>query len=243
QRLQRSDQLQTFAAVVIASGGEQRPKVRPLEGSTGGLVFFNQIRVKEKQNPRPLAVQRRRMSAIVFVERPEKKITFKDRGFGVAEQRPDAVRGLTFAAGKDNQRPGRAHFVIFFPRLFGDRQAKRPWKRGRIPPGRTLVTVERQKGLVMFGICSAEAEMLVEENGPEREELFVPADGFRFHIAVWALGHLFVFVARQRPELPAFQGVAMAEVEKGVEIIVGDDILLARLAKKRKQNKTDIVPE
>ena len=94
---------------------------------------------------------------------------------------------------------------------------------------------------MMFGIFSADAEFLVEKNRPEREKLFVPADGLRFAIAVGSRGHVFVFVSRQRPELPALQCVAMAEVEEWIEVVVRDDILLARLAIKRKQNKSNLV--
>src|SRR5437879_9903038 len=95
----------------------------------------------------------------------------------------------------------------------------------------------------MFGIFSADAEFLVEENRPEREKLFVPADGLHFAIAVGSHGHVFVFVSRQRPELPALQRVAMAEVEERIEVIVSDDILLARLAIKRKKKKSNLVKE
>src|SRR6266480_6152824 len=95
----------------------------------------------------------------------------------------------------------------------------------------------------MFGVFSAEAEPLVEENRPEREKLFVPANGFRFALAVCSRDDLFAFVSHQRPQLPALQSVAVAEMEKRIKIIFRYDVFLARLTVERKQNKTNLILE
>ena len=42
--------------------------------------------------------------------------------------------------------------------------------------------------------------------------------------AVGLGGHVFVFVADQRPELPAVQAVAVPHMKKRIKIIVGDDV-------------------
>src|SRR2546421_3369667 len=52
-----------------------------------------------------------------------------------------------------------------------------------------------------------------------------------------------MFVSRQRPKLPALQSVAMAQMEKGIQVIVRHHVLLAGLAVQRKQNKTNLVPK
>src|SRR2546422_344461 len=95
----------------------------------------------------------------------------------------------------------------------------------------------------MFRTFGAEAESLVEENRPKREELIAASDGFRFALAVCSRGHIFMFVSQQRPELPAAQPLAMTQVKEGIKVIVRDRLLLARLAVKRKHDKTNLVPK
>src|SRR5665811_641394 len=47
---------------------------------------------------------------------------------------------------------------------------------------------------------------------------------------IGAGGHVLVFATDDRPDLPAAQSVAMADMDKRVEIIFGDVITFARLA-------------
>ena len=96
---------------------------------------------------------------------------------------------------------------------------------------------------MMGGIFSADIQSLVEENRPEREKLIETAEGLHFALAVGARRHIFMFVSRQRPKLPALQSVAMAQMEKGIQVIVRHHVLLAGLAVQRKQNKTNLVPK
>ena len=96
---------------------------------------------------------------------------------------------------------------------------------------------------MMGGIFSADIQSLVEENRPEREKLIETAEGLHFALAVGARRHIFMFVSRQRPKLPALQSVAMAQMEKGIQVIVRHHVLLSGLAVQRKQNKTNLVPK
>ena len=60
---------------------------------------------------------------------------------------------------------------------------------------------------------------------------------------VGAGGHVLVLAADDRPDLPAVQSVAMADVDKRIEIIFGDDIVFARFAVNRKHHKKHFVAE
>src|ERR1035437_2258703 len=60
---------------------------------------------------------------------------------------------------------------------------------------------------------------------------------------VGAGGHVLVFATDNRPDLPAAQSVAMADVAKRIEIIFGDDIVFARFAVNRKHHKKHFVAE
>src|SRR5256885_2207020 len=93
----------------------------------------------------------------------------------------------------------------------------------------------------MFGILWPEAGSLVEENGPEQKELLVAREGAHLPVVVRSSGHFSVFVSCQRPELPSPDRFAMAQVKNWIKVIVRDDILLSRLAVKRKQDKADLV--
>src|ERR1035437_6555994 len=60
---------------------------------------------------------------------------------------------------------------------------------------------------------------------------------------IGAGGHVLVFATGNRPDLPAAQSVAMADVTKRIEIIFGDDIVFARFAVNRKHHKKHFVAE
>src|ERR1035437_509352 len=60
---------------------------------------------------------------------------------------------------------------------------------------------------------------------------------------VGAGGHVLVFATGNRPDLPAAQSVAMADVAKRIEISFGDDIAFARFAVNRKHHKKHFVAE
>src|ERR1035437_1157146 len=60
---------------------------------------------------------------------------------------------------------------------------------------------------------------------------------------IGAGGHVLVFATDDRPDLPAAQSVAMADVNKRVEIIFGDDITFARLAVNGKHDEKHFVAE
>jgi hypothetical protein len=63
----------------------------------------------------------------------------------------------------------------------------------------------------------------------------------RFAEAVGLRGHVLVFGADQRPELPAVHPVAVPQMEKGKKIIVRDDVPFARLAVNRKHHEENFV--
>ena len=67
------------------------------------------------------------------------------------------------------------------------------------------------------------------------------ADDFRFAKAVGVRGHVLVFIADERPELPALQAVAVPQMEKRIKIIVGDDVPFPRLAVNGKQDEENFV--
>src|ERR1035437_9570922 len=60
---------------------------------------------------------------------------------------------------------------------------------------------------------------------------------------IGAGGHVLVFATDDRPDLPAAQSVAMADVDKRVEIIFCDDITFARLAVNGKHDEKHFVAE
>ena len=71
----------------------------------------------------------------------------------------------------------------------------------------------------------------------------MPADGLDFMETVRGQGGGLVLRANQRPELPAVEVVALPQVEKWIDVIVGHHILYARLGVKRKKDEFDFVPE
>jgi hypothetical protein len=63
--------------------------------------------------------------------------------------------------------------------------------------------------------------MPVEEDWPEGEAVVVTGHGLDLIETISMGSDVFVLVAGQRPELPALEGRAMAEVEEGIQVIVG----------------------
>src|SRR5205823_1993972 len=152
------------------------------------FILFDQIRIKKKQNARPLAVQRRRMGPIVFVERPEVEIAFQDRVLRLTEQRPEAVRGFAFTTRKDDERPRRTDFTILFFPVRGQGESKRPRSSRRITLGGALVAVQGEQCLAPIGTVRAQPKGLVEKDRPEQRKLAVPADRFHFVRTVGSRG-------------------------------------------------------
>ena len=56
-------------------------------------------------------------------------------------------------------------------------------------------------------------------------------------VAIRLRGHVLVLASGQRPDLPAVQTVAVADVDDGEQIIVGDHVAFARFAKEREQDE------
>src|ERR1700733_1704311 len=85
--------------------------------------------------------------------------------------------------------------------------------------------------------------MVLEEKGPEREKLIVPADRFGFAHRISAEGRCLAIHPGQWPEFPSGQTIAVAQVKDWIKIIVCDYVLFARLRIEREHNELDIVPK
>src|ERR1700722_6057627 len=101
------------------------------------------------------------MDAVVFVKRPEEKIAFENIIMRSAEQRPDARGGFTFAARKNDERPRRIPFTIFFPAVIGPGE-NRPKHGSGVAFRRTHLAVKWQHGAGFFRVVGADAVRLVE---------------------------------------------------------------------------------
>src|SRR5579862_1180130 len=78
---------------------------------------------------------------------------------------------------------------------------------------------------------------------PEHKEFVITGYGFNFSKPVGLRGHILVFSAHQRPELPAVQTVAVAQIKKRIKVVVGNHIPLAGFTVNRKQDKENFVAE
>ena len=67
--------------------------------------------------------------------------------------------------------------------------------------------------------------------------------GFEVAETVGVRGHVLVFIADERPDLPAVQTVAVPDVAERIDIIVGDDIAFPRFDEKWKHHKIKFVVE
>ena len=85
--------------------------------------------------------------------------------------------------------------------------------------------------------------MLIVIEGPHDESVIVTGDGRDIPEAVGLSGDDFVFVADEWPQLPAGQAVTVTQVEKGIDVVIGNDIFLSRFAVDRKHNVGDFVAE
>src|SRR5438034_829450 len=135
----------------------------------------------------------------------------------------EAVRGLSFATRKDDERPRSADFTIFFFPVRCDRESKGPRNSRRITLGRALVAINGQQCLAPIGTFRAQPKVLVEKDRPKQRKLAMPAHRFHFVRAVCSRAHGFVFVSGQWPGLPAAQCRAVAEVKERIKVIVRHD--------------------
>ena len=118
-----------------------------------------------------------------------------------------------------------------------------PKHGGGIAFGRTQKAASRQHHQLFLRIVRADAGGFVGKHRPQRKKLVVPADEFGVAKAVGPGGHLLVFVAGQRPALPAAQGLAPAQMNHRVKVVVGHDIAFPALAVERKKNETNFITE
>src|SRR5450432_4158679 len=182
------------------------------------------------------------MKALISVNRPKIKILFQRIIVRLAEQRPDARSGLAFTARDDDKRKRYLPFAVFLAPIVNPGE-ERPERRRRVALGRTHHAVNQGQSAEFFGIIRADAGGRFQIKRPEREEIVLTTNGFNVAETVGFGRHVFVLAADQRPELPAMQAVTMAQMEKRIEIIIGDDVALLALAVNRKQDEENVVAE
>src|SRR5438132_210134 len=78
---------------------------------------------------------------------------------------------------------------------------------------------------------------------PKDKVFVVSAVRFRLAPVVGMISDDFMFRACDGPKLPAMQTIAVPEVEKGIKIIIGDDIAFPGFTENREHNEKDFVPE
>ena len=69
------------------------------------------------------------------------------------------------------------------------------------------------------------------------------ANGLGFTEPIGAGRHVFMFPAKQRPELPTLQPVAMAQMEEGIDVVVSYDILFPGLDVERQHDEENFIAE
>jgi len=177
---------------------------------------------------------------MVLVKRPEIRIACHLLIVRLTEQRKNSRGGLAFAASEDHKRPRPLPFVIFF-RAVVYPSKERPEHGGRIALRRAAVGIKRNRGAKFFRVVGADAGVLFEVQRPEEKRFVMTGDDGGIAEAIGSGGNILVFMPDERPNLPAFQSVAMAKVDEGVKIIVGHDIALPRFAKKRKHHEINFI--
>src|SRR6516162_5438954 len=80
-------------------------------------------------------------------------------------------------------------------------------------------------------------------NRPEREKIIMTRNDFKVAKPVGLHGHVLVFVAHQRPNLPAAQAVAVVHIENRIHRVIRNHVPLAGLAVNGKHHDKNLVPE
>ena len=95
----------------------------------------------------------------------------------------------------------------------------------------------------MAGVVSANAGALVEEEWPEDKPFVMSRHGVNEVEAVRALRGLADLVADQRPDLPAAEQIACAEMDDGIDVVVSDDVALASAGPDGEEHEFDVIAE
>src|SRR6185369_13165702 len=149
---------------------------------------------------------------------------------------------FAFAARNHDERIRSFPFMIFLFTIINPRK-ERPQDGGGVAFGRTLEIIKRDISANFFRVIRANPVVLPEMNRPKDEVFVIAAVGFGFAPVIGMVSDDFVFGADHRPKLPAMQAIAMAPMKKRVQIIVGNDVAFFGLAKNRKHDKKDLIPE
>ena len=208
----------------------------------GIQVLFRQVPKQKEHAAGALPVKHVGVEAGVTVKRPENKIAFLRVIVRLAEQGENPRDGFALAARDNHDRPGKLPFAVFPPAVVNPGE-KRPDHGSVVAPGRTRLSVKQEPRVPGFRIIGADAGGFIEIKRPEREKRVVAADDFRLVESVGARGHVLVLIARQRPELPAGQAVAMPQMKEWIKIVVGDHIPSPGLAVDGKQDEENFFAE
>ena len=180
------------------------------------------------------------LEMVVFVNRPHDKIAGESAVGGVAVKREIAML-LLGTVGDYVERPEQIAFLVTLGAIVSDIISKWEAITGHIARGGMRGIEKRDNGQVGLGIGGLKAVAAFEVKRKHPKIFVVSANRFDITDGIGFVSEAFVLGARDRPELPTREFIAMAKMEDWVNVIVRNDILFDRVGVNGEGDEMDVI--
>ena len=216
------------------------PKIHPMERVSALNVSLARVGVKKKEDAGARAVQALGTQVVEFINRPHQEIALESIVGGVAVKRKNAQFFLGSVRG-DVKRPDEVALLVALLAVVNYIISERPAVAGHVARRGVRRIIERNDRQVGLDVGRFEAIATFKEKWKAGEKFVVAANRLGVAHGIGFVGESLVFGADDGPKLPAGQMIAVAQVEQGINIIVGNDVLFDGVRVNREHHKMNLV--